>query len=243
MKIDLRKSVLVLVFVGVLLAGGSNLPFVVSAEIFNDDSQIAATVSVSISDKSAEPRTILFEWDAQDFSFVSLMDNSLEHYCSEGRLAVYLQGNAGEQISVFLKPSSGALNGGEVTVTSLSSLEKEKSKLPDISILSKTIEFTRVSNSGADLPEELAILCNPNPFNSAVRIDWELPLSDNTEIEVFDILGKSVNKIFSGEKEAGRFTVVWNGSYTSGNKAPSGIYFVRLRSGDKFCIHKIQLLR
>jgi hypothetical protein len=79
----------------------------------------------------------------------------------------------------------------------------------------------------------------PNPFSRQTRIDLELDESGPVKLELFDVAGRRVATLLSGNHDAGIRSLVWDAG-----RAPSGIYFMRLRRGEVMVdIRKCILLR
>ena len=79
------------------------------------------------------------------------------------------------------------------------------------------------------LPLSFALRQNyPNPFNPATTITYELPLTGQVDITVYDLMGREIVKLTHGVVEAGYHQTVWNGRDGSGRSVPSGVYFLRL---------------
>lgn len=92
----------------------------------------------------------------------------------------------------------------------------------------------------------------PNPFNPTTKIKFNLPavvrdLSRNSEatnfaslasLKIYDILGKEVVTLISGELSPGIYEVEFNGKGLS-----SGIYFFHLKFGSNSEIKKMLLMR
>ena len=78
----------------------------------------------------------------------------------------------------------------------------------------------------------------PNPFNPNTNIEIEVPNNDLFNISIYDINGRLVNEIFSGNKSIGMHSFVWDAS-----NFPSGIYFVTLSSNTISKHHKIMLIK
>ncbi len=79
-----------------------------------------------------------------------------------------------------------------------------------------------ISNNG--IPNNFNLKQNfPNPFNPATTINFDLPKSGFVRLSVYDGLGKEVLKIYEGERNAGSYSVNFNGSELS-----SGTYFYRM---------------
>ncbi|MCL4510678.1 MAG: S8 family serine peptidase [Bacteroidetes bacterium] len=68
----------------------------------------------------------------------------------------------------------------------------------------------------------------PNPFNSQTYISFVLKDNSNVEIDVYDVLGRKVKTIFSGNLSSGFQEFGWSGSSSNGEKVASGVYFIRI---------------
>ncbi|GEM_PF-2348966 len=82
----------------------------------------------------------------------------------------------------------------------------------------------------------------PNPFNPVTEIKFALPEAGRAELAVYDLLGKRVSLLFSGEAAAGTHSTVWRGVSDEGVEMPSGMYFYRLSYGDAKTITKSMIL-
>ncbi len=78
----------------------------------------------------------------------------------------------------------------------------------------------------------------PNPFNSSTTINFTLPHSSDAVLSVFDMSGRLVETLTNDYLQAGQHSVVWNGMNSA-----SGIYFVRLDSGELQSTQKIVLVK
>ena len=78
----------------------------------------------------------------------------------------------------------------------------------------------------------------PNPFNPETTISYQLPVDHNVDLKVFNIKGQLVETLVNDYKPAGEHSIIWNAE-----KQASGIYFVRLETGNKEHIKKMILLR
>ncbi len=85
------------------------------------------------------------------------------------------------------------------------------------------------SAEGGQVPLRSALLGNlPNPFNPKTEIRYALAESGAVELAVYDLSGRRINTLLSGQQSAGTHSVVWNGDDASGRAVASGIYFARL---------------
>jgi hypothetical protein len=82
----------------------------------------------------------------------------------------------------------------------------------------------------ADAPKTFELEQNfPNPFNPDTKIAYSLPEAGRVEITVFDIRGRILNTLLDGVQPAGSHEIRWNGTDSSGNAVPAGIYFYKMR--------------
>ena len=83
----------------------------------------------------------------------------------------------------------------------------------------------------------------PNPFNSGTVIPFSLSGETEVHLQVFDVLGRPVVNLVVGRLQTGRYEANWDGRGTGGQLVPSGIYFYRLRSGNRAESRKMTLVR
>jgi len=103
-----------------------------------------------------------------------------------------------------------------------------------------TIENTVVSS----IPLKYNLSQNyPNPFNPSTTIRYEIPKISYVTITVFNLLGEKIRTLVDTEKQAGRYSVLWNGENEAGRKVPSGLYFYQLQSGEFSWTHKMLLTK
>ena len=64
----------------------------------------------------------------------------------------------------------------------------------------------------------------------------------NFELTIYDLTGRAVETLHSGELAEGSHDFIWNGT-CSGSQAPAGIYMVKYSSSDGTGgIHKVVLI-
>ncbi|MDO9576892.1 MAG: T9SS type A sorting domain-containing protein [Candidatus Cloacimonadales bacterium] len=96
---------------------------------------------------------------------------------------------------------------------------------------------TKIYNQEIIQPE-FSIRSYPNPFNPSTTIEFETTnLHELPRIEIYNLKGQKVKTlpvILSGvEGSTGQHSVVWNGDNDTGNPVSSGIYFYKLKVGNK----------
>jgi|GEM_PF-3424542 hypothetical protein len=85
--------------------------------------------------------------------------------------------------------------------------------------------------------------CHPNPFNSSIMIEFDLPEHCRCKLFIYDILGREIAYLVDGELKAGQYSVGWNGKDKSGGNVSSGIYFATLIANNRVQAKRITLIR
>lgn len=83
----------------------------------------------------------------------------------------------------------------------------------------------------------------PNPFNSETTIRFEIGEISNTILDIVDISGRKVRRLFEGELNPGSYNHIWNGKDEYDNDVASGVYIVTLSAGNYFQAKRIVLSR
>ena len=78
----------------------------------------------------------------------------------------------------------------------------------------------------------------PNPFNPQTNFEIYIPEFSDVKIQVFDLTGKVVDKLFNGALAKGVYQMQWNAS-----KFTSGVYFISLYSNNTLSTKKVILLK
>ncbi len=61
---------------------------------------------------------------------------------------------------------------------------------------------------------------------------FRLPAERYAQLDIFDLAGRLVIRVWDGPAAAGMTTLVWDGVDGRGRQMPSGTYFARLVAGD-----------
>ncbi len=83
----------------------------------------------------------------------------------------------------------------------------------------------------------------PNPFNPSTTVGFSLATATGVELSVYDITGRLVATLASGEFPAGSHAAVWDGRDDTGRETASGIYFYALTAGETQERRKMVLLK
>lgn len=103
---------------------------------------------------------------------------------------------------------------------------------------------TDVDNSSDNLPDHFALEQNyPNPFNPSTTIEFALPLSADTRVTIYNVMGQQVRTLTDSYLPAGYHTVIWDGRDNFANPVASGVYLYRIDAGDFNSTKKMLLLK
>lgn len=84
---------------------------------------------------------------------------------------------------------------------------------------------------------------SPNPFAGTTAIRYQLPRQETVRLEGFDARGRKVRTLVDAVREAGYYTIAWDGNDDHGNPAPSGIYYWKLRAGEARKTIRVMLIK
>jgi predicted outer membrane repeat protein len=87
-------------------------------------------------------------------------------------------------------------------------------------------------------PSSFILSAFPNPFNATTEIRFELPVTSQVKLSVFDLLGREISVLVNERLNAGSHTIRFNAG-----DLPSGIYFCRLSTVQATNTHKLILLK
>jgi len=83
----------------------------------------------------------------------------------------------------------------------------------------------------------------PNPFNPNTTINFALESPAFVELKIYDVLGKEVRTLVNEPKNAGEYTMAWDGKNEAGQPVASGQYFYQLKAGDAVQTRSMLLLK
>ena len=82
----------------------------------------------------------------------------------------------------------------------------------------------------------------PNPFSSTTSISFSIPKDETVNLIIYDLLGQEIKNI-TATYPAGQHIVEWNGDNEQGEPVSSGLYLLRLSSGEHREEEKVILIR
>jgi hypothetical protein len=100
-------------------------------------------------------------------------------------------------------------------------------------------------NDSKELPNDLNLVSNyPNPFNSSTVIRINLQQQSKVKVTIYDIRGEKVTGLADNViLPQGVHELKWTGINSTGQAAPTGLYFVVLETKNTYRMAKLTLLR
>jgi hypothetical protein len=98
---------------------------------------------------------------------------------------------------------------------------------------------TGITPTGSGIPKEYKLEQNyPNPFNPTTNIKFDIPMSGNIRIVIFDVIGNELQPILDNVLQAGSYSIQFNATNLS-----SGLYLYKLISSDYSETKKMMLIK
>jgi hypothetical protein len=83
----------------------------------------------------------------------------------------------------------------------------------------------------------------PNPCNPSTTIKFDMMEKGLVTLRIYNVAGQLVRTLMNTIKDAGSYSVTWNGADDRGGAAASGIYFYKMQTGGFAAVKKLVLLR
>ena len=83
----------------------------------------------------------------------------------------------------------------------------------------------------------------PNPTDTASVIRFDLPLASRATLDVYDLKGRRVARLFDRFTDHPRTVVRWDGRDNSGAQVANGLYLIRLRSAQGEVTQRVTFMR
>ena len=94
------------------------------------------------------------------------------------------------------------------------------------------------------LPSNFSLIQNyPNPFNNETTIKYEIPLTSDILIKIYDIVGREIFTKSFLNQEPGVKYFNWEGQDSKNELVSSGVYFFQISDGENIRRMKMILLK
>jgi len=92
--------------------------------------------------------------------------------------------------------------------------------------------------------DEFTLCSNyPNPFNPVTTISYNIPKSSYIKINIYNHMGGMVRNLYSGQRDPGYHSIIWNSKDNYGKPLSAGLYFCSIRSADYTISRKMLLVK
>ena len=106
-------------------------------------------------------------------------------------------------------------------------------------VQSFVVQVITSGETDLNIPSSYALSQNyPNPFNPNTSIRFSIPENSYVELEVFDLLGRSISTLVDEDLAPGNYSVDFDASSFS-----SGVYIYRIKSGSFVSTKKMLLMK
>ena len=179
---------------------------------------------------------VQFTYQIPDSTFIDDDGNSTLAYSaslsSGSPLPAWINFNPATQ-TFSGSPSSAGSSIIKVTVTDNDSAKASCTFTLNVS------PHTAINPKGEQIVNEYELFQNyPNPFNPNTKINFALPKQGLVTLKIYDITGREIKTLVNEVKQAGYYTVDFNGSHLS-----SGVYFYKIQSGDFSSVKRMVLIK
>jgi hypothetical protein len=104
--------------------------------------------------------------------------------------------------------------------------------------------WTGVELAALEPPTALRIrMLRPIPTSGSLEIACDVPVVSQASASVLDPAGRLVRRLPEIRSGVGDQRITWDGKNDGGQRAPSGVYFVRLQAGSRVVVGKALMLR
>ncbi|KAA3602794.1 MAG: T9SS C-terminal target domain-containing protein [Calditrichaeota bacterium] len=83
----------------------------------------------------------------------------------------------------------------------------------------------------------------PNPFNPTTNIAYSIKKASDVKLTIYNLLGEEIKTLVQEFKQAGNYSIEWNGTNNNDKKVSSGVYFYKIESAEFTKTRKMILLK
>ena len=83
----------------------------------------------------------------------------------------------------------------------------------------------------------------PNPFNPTTSISFDVFELSNISLNIYDLNGRLVKNLMSGNLSQGTYNIAWNGKNANGASVAGGVYLYSITSNNSTIVKKMSLIK
>ena len=174
--------------------------------------------------------------------------NHIESRLAEGDAPVILIQSGDRNLEIALSSPSLSMMDNWELVQTVDGQEADRQSFTDdeaIALYSPHVTHLEVKQKdgletgNSDLPNHFALEQNyPNPFNPSTQIRFQLPVSSEVRLDVYDMTGRHVATLVNGQVSAGSHTI----TFDAGNLS-SGVYMYRIQAGQYQEVRRLTVIK
>jgi len=92
-------------------------------------------------------------------------------------------------------------------------------------------------------PTQFELSAFPNPFNSQVKLRYQIESDAETSLRIYDLSGRLVRSLVLGYLPQGDYVALWDGKDQNSISVSSGVYICELHSAENRVVKKLSLLK
>ncbi len=93
-------------------------------------------------------------------------------------------------------------------------------------------------------PNKYKLLLNyPNPFSKTTTITYTIKQHGTVSVEIYNVSGKKTRTLVNQFRNAGNYTVSWDGTDENNMPVSKGVYYLKLSTGNSSIIQKAFLVK
>ncbi len=101
------------------------------------------------------------------------------------------------------------------------------------------IKTTDIEKEITNFPKNFYLSQNyPNPFNPKTMISYQLPMTGEVELSIYNLLGQKVATLVNKNQPTGIYNVEWDATNLS-----TGVYYYKLQTGEFQQVKKMILMK
>lgn len=101
------------------------------------------------------------------------------------------------------------------------------------------MELPSLSDDPQQVPELTYLKSYPNPFSVVTTFSYKVEGDQMVKLEIFNLKGQLIRRVFSGKVISGTHTIDWNGTDDQNRMLGSGVYIAKLTTGKKSITKRI----